>query len=156
MDRLETLFAGLIVLQFLLVAFHDLIDIPGLTRGAQVKSVVGGRTLLLVTVINAIFPAAAVALVAVYWQSPKPAFVTDYWLAYTGVTVLLAILMWYVPYLFGASAKTRQAYQDMYAGTWQVLPKRNDNPRPNLLHVAFHVLFLATLALAIGLKLRPG
>jgi hypothetical protein len=41
-----------------------------------------------------------------------------------------------------------QLYSQMYAGTRQVLPPHGDNPRPNLLHLYFHVLFLINLALA--------
>jgi hypothetical protein len=44
----------------------------------------------------------------------------------------------------------------MYAGTKHVLPARGDNPRPNLLHLYFHVLFVVTLGLAVVLRLRAG
>jgi hypothetical protein len=43
-------------------------------------------------------------------------------------------------------------YSNMYAGTIQVLPARGDNPRPNLLHLCFHALFLVTLALSAVLR----
>jgi hypothetical protein len=33
-----------------------------------------------------------------------------------------------------------------------VLPARGDNPRPNVLHLWFHAIFLATLALAILMR----
>jgi hypothetical protein len=79
----------------------------------------------------------------------------DYWVLYCAITVLSAIAMWYVPYLFGASEKTKLEYAKMYAGTWQVLPRRGDNPRPNVLHLGFHLLFLATLVLACVIRF-PG
>jgi len=44
----------------------------------------------------------------------------------------------------------------MYAGTRNVLPARGDNPRPNVLHLYFHALFLINLALAIALRLGHG
>jgi hypothetical protein len=62
--------------------------------------------------------------------------------------------MWYVPYLFGTSEQEKRTYSRMYAGTRQVLPARGDNPRPNLLHLCFHALFLVTLALAVLLAVR--
>jgi len=79
-------------------------------------------------------------------------FVTNYWLIYAAVTVFSAIMMWYVPYLFGADEKTKRMYQTMYAGTRQVLPERGDNPRPNLLHLCFHALFLLTFVFAIVIR----
>jgi hypothetical protein len=33
-----------------------------------------------------------------------------------------------------------------------VLPARGDNPRPNLLHLFFHVLFVVTLCLSLALR----
>jgi hypothetical protein len=35
-----------------------------------------------------------------------------------------------------------------------VLPARGDNPRPNMFHLYLHVLFAATLALALVLRFR--
>jgi len=60
--------------------------------------------------------------------------------------------MWYIPYLFGASEQKRRDYEQMYAGTRHILPPRGDNPRPNLLHICFHILFVTTLVLAIALR----
>jgi len=44
-------------------------------------------------------------------------------------------------------------YAEMYEGTRQILPPRGDNPRPNLLHICFHVLFATTLVLSLILRL---
>jgi hypothetical protein len=147
---METLFLASIALQFAVVVSHDWLDIPGWTHGSQVQSVVGRRKLLAATLINAIFPGLAVALAILYRTRPKPGLVTSYWLIYCAVTVLSALLMWYVPYLFGASDKTRGEFRRMYDGTRQILPARGDNPRPNLLHLCFHVLFAANLVLAMA------
>ena len=67
-----------------------------------------------------------------------------------------AIGMWYLPYFRGGSEQQRREYAAMYAGTRQVLPERGENPRPNLLHVCFHVVFVVTLALAILLRTRSA
>jgi hypothetical protein len=141
-------FTVLIILQFVVVALHDLVNIPGLTHGDQVKATVGHGKAWLVTLINSLFPGVAVAFVALYWLGYKSHWAADYWLIYCAITVISAVFMWYIPYLFGASEKAKAEYDQMYRGTWQILPRRGNNPRPNLLHVAFHVLFLATLALA--------
>jgi hypothetical protein len=49
--RRQAVFAVLIALQFVLVVFHDLVDIPGWTHGSQVQAIVGRRKLWMATVI---------------------------------------------------------------------------------------------------------
>ena len=59
--KMQTLFTILITLQFVLVVFHDWVDIPSWTHGSQVRSIVGRRKLWFATLINAVFPGLAVA-----------------------------------------------------------------------------------------------
>ena len=153
---IQSVFAVLIAVQFIVVALHDLIDIPGWTHGGQVKAMIGQRKLVVVTLINAVFPGVAVAFAFYFWNRPKPAYVMDYWLVYCAVTLLSAGAMWYVPYLFGANEQKKREYASMYAGTRQVLPARGDNPRPNLLHVCFHVLFLVNFMLVLSLRFQTS
>jgi hypothetical protein len=153
---MQMVFTCLISLQFLVVALHDLVDVPGWTHGGQVQAVVGRRKLWLATLINSSFPGLAVAFAFYFWNRPKPSFVSDYLMIYCAITVASAIAMWYVPYFLGASEKTRQEYSMMYAGTRQVLPPRGDNPRPNLLHICFHGLFVVTFVLALVLRLSSA
>jgi len=148
------LFSCLIILQFIAVTTHDWIDVPGWTTGSQVQAVVGRRKLLVASLINAIFPGVAVALAIIYWNRPAPRLVPDYWVLYCAVTVASAIAMWYIPYLRGTSEQQKRAYSRMYAGTHHVLPPRGDNPRPNLLHLCFHILFAVNLILAILIRFR--
>src|SRR3954453_4619523 len=125
----ETIFTILITLQFLVVVLHDWLNIPGWTHGRQVQAVVGRRKMWLGTLTNAIFPGLAVAFAAWFWNRPKPARVVDYWVIYCAITLGLAIVMWYVPYFFGARERIKRMYEQMYAGTRQILPSRGDNPR---------------------------
>ena len=148
---MQTLLSVLITVQFLVVVAHDWVTIPGWTYSAQVQAVVGRRKLLLATLINAIFPGLAVAFALFFWSQPKPRFVANYWLIYCAITLISAILMWYVPYCMGTSKKTTQEYATMYAGTRHILPPRGDHPRPNLLHLCFHALFLVTFSLSLVL-----
>ena len=147
-----TLFTVLVVLQFLFMALHDWLDIPGWTHGRQVQSALGRNKMLIGTVINCIFPGLAVAFAIHYWHRPKPGFVLNYWLIYCAVTLASAITSWWIPYFRGTDDKTKRLYSKMYAGTRQVLPPRGDNPRPNLLHLYFHALGLSTLILAVLLR----
>jgi hypothetical protein len=156
MDWIQTLFAFLITLQFVVVTSHDLVDIPGWTHGTQVQSIVGRRKLWLVTMVNAIFPGLAVVFAIYFWNRPKPWFVSDYWIIYCAVTLVSAIAMWYVPYFRGTTEERKRDYSRMYAGTRQVLPLRGDNPRPNLLHVCFHALFVINFFLVLVLRFRSA
>jgi hypothetical protein len=151
----ETLFAFLILLQFMVIVCHDWLDIPGWTHGCQVQEVIGRTKLLWATAINALFPGTAVMLAVWFWGRPHPRFVGTYWVVYCALTVISAIGMWYVPYLFGADEKKKLVYLRMYEGTRHILPPRGDNPRPNLLHICFHILFLVTFSLALLIRLRP-
>jgi hypothetical protein len=153
-SKIQTAFTCLIALQFVVVASHDLVDIPGWTHGSQVRSIVGRRKLWLVTLLNGFFPGVAAAFAIYFWNRPKPGFVTDYWVIYCAVTLASAIAMWYVPYFLGTTEERRNETSGMYAGTRQVLPPRGDNPRPNLLHVCFHILFVINFALAVVLRFR--
>jgi hypothetical protein len=138
------------------VTFHDLVDIPGWTHGAKVRAVVGRGKLWLVTLINGTFPGLAVAFAFYFWGRPKPAFALNYWALYCAVTVASAIAMWYVPYFRGTTEERKREYAAMYAGTIQVFPARGENPRPNLLHACFHVLFVLTLLLSLILRFRAA
>jgi hypothetical protein len=153
-SKLQILFTGLITLQFIVVAAHDLVDIPGWTHGAQVKALLGRRKVWLVTLINSVFPGLAVAFAFYFWNRRKPGYVADYWLIYCAVTLGSAIAMWYVPYFWGTTEEKKRDFSRMYAGTKQVLPARGDNPRPNLLRVCFHVLFVVNFFLAVILWSR--
>jgi hypothetical protein len=153
---MDTLFGSLLTLQLVAVAGHDLVDIPGWTHGAQVRAMIGGHKLRLVTLANAAFPGLAVALAIGYWNRPAPRLVADYWVIYCAVTLISAIAMWNVPYLFGATEEKKRLYAQMYAGTRQVLPARGENPRPNLLHVLFHALFVVNFVLVLALSFRAS
>jgi len=139
---MRLLFAFLISIQFVVVVSHDWVDWPGWNHGRQVQAVVGRRKLAIATLINALFPGIAVAFA---WLG-RAAW---YEVFYCAITVVSAIAMWYVPYFFGASEETQSQYEQMYAGTRQVLPARGRNPRPNLVHLWFHALFAVNLGLAI-------
>ena len=151
---LSAAFGYLIVLQFVLICTHDLVDIPGWTHGKQVASAIGRRKLWLVTAVNAIFPGIAAGTAIAYWHRTAPALVGAYWVLYCLITVASAIAMWYVPYVFGTTRERELEYEQMYAGTKHVLPERGRNPRPNVLHLLFHVLFVVNLVLSAAIWAR--
>jgi len=89
------------------------------------------------------------------WSHTGQAYVDRYWLIYCALTLISAVAMWYLPYFFGCSEAKIDEYQRLYAGTRQILPARGNNPRPNLLHVIFHLVFVATLSLALLIYIHP-
>jgi hypothetical protein len=154
-SSMQIFFTVLITLQFVVIVLHDLIHIPGWTHAQQVREVIGRNKLIIATAINAIFPGLAAGFAIYYFARVPPKGVVDYWAIYCGITLGSAIMMWYLPYFFGANEKKRRMYTDMYAGTIRLLPPRGidgENPRPNLLHLFFHTLFLATFVLAVMLR----
>jgi hypothetical protein len=153
-NSIEIIFAGLIALQFLIIAAHDWINVPGWIHGSQVQAVVGRRKLAWGTLMNVAFPGTALAYAIWFFHEHKPVFVLNYWVIYTAITVTSALFMWWVPYFFGSSAKRAEEYRKMYAGTRHVLPIRKGDPGPNLVHLAFHGLFLSTLVLALIFRLK--
>jgi hypothetical protein len=142
----------LLTLQCVLIVTHDLVDIRGWHHGSQVRAAVGPRKFWIGTLINAVFPRVALFYALRFWGAAVPGYVASYWAGYCAVTVIFAIAMWWLPYFFGAKDGTKRLYAAMYAGTRHVLPPRGDNPRPNLLHLVFHALFLLNLGLALGVR----
>jgi hypothetical protein len=149
-----TAFTCLIVLQFVIIISHDLINLPGWVHGSQVQAYIGKRKVWFATLANSVFPGIAVAFALYFWNRAKPAYVPTYWLFYCSLALLSAIGMWYIPYLRGASDKQKQEYLTMYAGTRHILPPRGDNPRPNLFHMGIHVLFVVTFCIALILRFQ--
>jgi hypothetical protein len=146
---LKQIFSVLIVLQFLVIALHDWLEIPGWTQRRQLVAALGWPKMILGSLIGAAFPGVAAGVAIYFWNSPAPARALDYWVIYCAITVASAIGQWWVPYFRGAPEKTKRMYATLYAGTIHVLPARGDNPRPNLLHLYFHTLFLTTFVLAV-------
>ena len=153
-DRLRIVFAITLTMQLLIIALHDLIDIRGWVTGSQVQRVIGRRKVLWATAINSLFPGLAAALAIAALFGPIPHFAVRYSVIYCGVTVVSAIAMWYVPYCLGTDEKTSREFHAMYSGTRHLLPARAENPRPNLAHLCFHLIFVVNLGLALTIGLR--
>ena len=147
-----TLFTCLIVLQFAIIASHDLIDIAGWVHGSQVQALLGRRKVWIATLANSVLPGVAVGFAIYFWNRTKPGFVLDYWMVYCAVALMSAVGMLYVPYLRGAPEKQKREYTTMYAGTRHILPPRGDNPRPNVFHMGIHALFILTFCLALFIR----
>lgn len=154
---MTALFTCLIVLQFLIIVSHDLIDVPGFIHGSQVQAQIGRGKVWAATLANAVLPGIAAGFALYFWKKAHlPGYVSNYWLIYCAVALLSAIGMWYVPYFRGAPDEQKREYLSMYAGTRHILPERGDNPRPNLFHVGIHVLFVVNFCLALVLRFHAA
>ncbi len=153
---IQIVFNYLIVLQFVVVALHDWIEIPGWTHGRQMMAVLGPAKMAIGTVVNCVPTGIGAGFAIYFWNHPKPHYVLNYWLFYCAFLMFGAITAWWIPYFRGTDEKTAQMYLKMYAGTKQILPPHGDNPRPNVLHLLFHALFFVNLVLSVILWCKPG
>ncbi len=66
--------------------------------------------------------------------------------------VLLAIefATWWIPYLFRPSQKWLEVYSRIHSQTITVLPRRGNNPVPNLEHLILHCLSLVTAPVTLA------
>lgn len=137
----------LIALQVFLVAFlllHDWIPLGRLNDTAAVRTVNPGSKLLLATVIST--SPYVVGLVATidYVRTGHPHWVALYlWISYA-VLFFGELSAWWIPYFFGTTPQRIARYKSMFGNTHAFLQERNGTA-PNTLHVALHVLTLATL-----------
>ena len=111
---IQTTFTYLLIVQFLIVALHDWLNIPGWTHGRQVQAAIGPTKMIVGTAINAILPGVAVFLALRYWHQPVPLGARIYWVAYCALTGLGALTSWWIPYFRGTDEKTTQLYKKMY------------------------------------------
>jgi len=147
------LFKVLLVVQCLVTIFHDMLEIPGWTHRSQVLAAIGVKKFWAATAINSVFPLTAVAVV-LFAGGSHSLFARNYPFIYCSVAVLSMVGMWHIPYYFGTDEKTKHIYAVMYEGTKQVFPPRKDHPRPNLLHVYLHVLYITTFSISVALRLK--
>ncbi|HEY3761293.1 MAG TPA: hypothetical protein VGN23_06055 [Verrucomicrobiae bacterium] len=150
---IQAIFTYLLIAGFLINALHDWLDIPGWTHGRQVRAAIGPAKMIIGTAVNALLPGVAVFLALRYWNHPAPLFARIYWVVYCVMAGMGALTSWWIPYFRGTDEKTRQLYKKMYEGTIQVLPPHGDNPRPNLLHLCLHAIFVVSLPLVVILLL---
>lgn len=66
--------------------------------------------------------------------------------------ILLACIIatWFIPYFFGASDKWQEIFSRVQGRTLMVLPKRGDNPNPNLEHLILMALTIVTAVVTLA------
>jgi hypothetical protein len=141
-------FLCLLACEFLFLSLHDWVPLGRWNDLAALRS----RRSLQARVLASTLMGAFSGL-ALYWnwsQSPSPSHAVRLYTLIAFALMLPGILRaWWVPYLFGAGLSDTfiADYAVMFGNTYTFLPERH-GITVNALHVVFHVLTLATVALA--------
>jgi hypothetical protein len=138
----------LIGLQAIVVAFlvlHDWAPLGRLNDIAAVRAADPTARLLAVTVLSAAPFAFALGASLLYARTRFPGWLNVYLDTAYILLALGAVRAWWGPYLLWSEPARAERYEAMFGRTLAFLPTRN-GIRPNTLHVAFHLVVLAILA----------
>jgi len=139
----------------LFIALHDWVPLGSLSNLAAVRAADSTGRLVFVTALSTL--PFAIGLAASFHDAPArmPHWLTWWlWITY-GVGVYGMLRAWYWPYLFGGDPARAARYQHRFAHTHAFLPTLH-GIRPDTLHVCFHAVLLATVALLGVLTFRDG
>jgi hypothetical protein len=62
----------------------------------------------------------------------------------------LQVQGWWIPYLFGASAKYMEMYQRVFGATTKLLPSFEGHPAPDAMHFVLQVMLAAAVVSGVG------
>jgi small-conductance mechanosensitive channel len=145
LDNLLILFLAIFLVYVIL---HDWVSMPPFNNTHEfAKRSLSKR--LLITLGNALPLIVALTLAIYYRYATLPFFAKCYMLLYVLLFFILMWTSWYKPYLLGTTKEQEASYKKEYGSTIQVLPAHGHNPRPNLMHVILHGLFLMSAVLII-------
>jgi hypothetical protein len=130
----------------LFIALHDWIPLGSLNNVKGVRAADPVGKLAVSTLVSVLPFAVALAGTVRYAALPFPMWLSWLlWLSY-GFALYGVLRTWYVPYLLVSEPDRARRYRLMHADTITFLPERN-GLAPNALHVVFHAVLLATVAL---------
>lgn len=132
------------VMAVVFLALHDWVPLGKLNNVAGLAVDTTNR--LVFTTALSTMPFAAVLVVSIRFASIKYPTWLMWWLWGTYLVCAYGILRaWWIPYLGTPDPDRAKRYRVRFAGTHAFLPERN-GIRPDTLHVAFHALVVAILA----------
>lgn len=143
----------LIVLQCslaLLMALHDWVHLPPLTDIHALAAKHSIKERVLTTLINTGLVLFPLILCIRFRPGPLPTWALASVFAVYALLTIGTIAAWWVPYIFGSSAKHKQGFIE-YRDTHTFLPAHGDNVVPNTLHVILHLHAWICLLLIIWL-----
>ena len=130
----------------LFIGLHDWLPLGRLNNLAGIRAVDTKGQLLRTTVLSTLPFAVGMAGSAYYWATYFPTWLLwVLWITY-GIALYGILRAWYLPYLVYSDPERAARYRERYAGTHAFLPARN-GIRPDTLHVTFHAVVLAVIAL---------
>lgn len=140
-----------ILLQFCLLFFmllHDWLPVAPLNDVSTLRRVDGDFGRLKGAIINGTCVLIPLFLTLKYVGSIIPlSTIITIACFYLSLTIG-TIFSWWTPYFFGSSKKHKELFKK-FNNTHHFLPKRNDNIRPNTLHVLLHIQVWLCLLMSI-------
>lgn len=128
-------------LQFCLLffmLFHDWIPVPPFNDIIALKKIDGNMRCLYGSLINGGGVLIPLWLTLSYASVKIPSSTIMTIFFFYLVLTVGTICSWWIPYLFGSSAKHKQLFSK-FSNTHHFLPKRGDNVVPNTLHIVLHI-----------------
>lgn len=130
----------------LFIGLHDWLPLGRLNNLAGIRAVDTKARLLLTTILSVLPFVIGLAGTLYYFASRFPMWLIWFlWITY-GLALYGVLRAWYLPYLVYRDAARVARYQERFADTHAFLPVRH-GIRPDTLHVTFHAVLAATVAL---------
>ncbi len=143
----------LIVLQSFQLAFlllHDWLPLGPLNHISAIRRTLTPLQRFVGLLVPGIPVTIALILSLRYFGISYPSWI-KWWLRITyGFLFLGELEAWWIPYLFGTTAKRVALYQALFGGTHAFLPPRHGIV-VNTLHVALHASTLATIVILLAM-----
>lgn len=133
------------VLITLFLLLHDWINIYPLNDLETFNKYCSFRNKVWMTIVNTPFFIVYTLILLYYWSTPFPLYAKIYLILCNMLFGAGILFSWWVPYFFGWPISQVQELQEMYGKTHAFLPRIDDHPVPNTLHVMFHAIFIVNM-----------
>lgn len=143
-DVLEWLYLFLQAEILLFLLFHDWIPLGSLNDVQAVHSYYSRDELIKTTLINSVPFAIAFLLCCIRVGKAYPLWMRLFLIIYFPSLFSGALLAWWIPYFFGATAERVERYRVLFGQTHAFLPEMNGIV-PNTIHTVFHASLLIVI-----------
>ena len=95
---------------------------------------------------------------AVFWLGARRAWPLAMWISVAGVGVwlVLQLVTWWPPYLFGASEQWSRVYARAFAQSTRILPRWNNHLPPDGMHLVLQVILCGSVVSGASAALRQA
>jgi len=147
-----SLVCSILITLFLLL--HDWINIYPLNDLKTFNKHCSLRNKILMTIVNTPFFIVYTLILLYYWATPFPLYAKIYMVTCNLLFMSGILFSWWFPYLFGWLLSQVQELRETYGKTHAFLPKINNNPIPNTLHVLFHCIVIINMIVSFLLIIK--